>query len=120
MAHFAEIANDGTVLNIIVLDNDDAPDPAPEVSEPAGQEFIRSLGIPGIWVQTSYNSRGGKRTHYLTNEVIDDTHFRYNYATVGGTFDPTFGSDGAFIPPKPTEGEWTLDPATATWVEVTA
>ena len=49
MAHFARVA-DGTVREVIVVSNDDAP------TEAAGQAFIASIGLDGQWVQTSYNN----------------------------------------------------------------
>lgn len=48
MAHFARI-QDGTVRQVIVVSNDDAP------TEAAGKAFITSIGLTGEWVQTSYN-----------------------------------------------------------------
>lgn len=54
MAHFAQMTN-GLVSDVIVVSNDDCDNlPFPE-SEPVGQAFIASLGIPGDWLQTSYN-----------------------------------------------------------------
>lgn len=71
MAYFAEIDSNGSVLRVISINNDNAPDPAPDHSEPLGQEFIRDvLGIPGTWVQTSYNGS-----------------FRGKYAGIGDTWD---------------------------------
>jgi hypothetical protein len=60
--------------------------------------------LGGTWVKTSYNA--------ATNG------YRFNYAGIGYTFDATKGSDGAFIPPKPTCGhiELTLDETTCRWV----
>jgi hypothetical protein len=49
MAHFARIEN-GTVREVIVVANDDAP------TEAAGQAFIAAIGLAGDWVQTSYNN----------------------------------------------------------------
>jgi len=48
MAHFARI-DGGIVREVIVVHNNDAPD------EASGQAFIASLGLAGVWVQTSYN-----------------------------------------------------------------
>lgn len=48
MAHFARIEN-GTVREVIVVHNDEAPD------EATGQAFLASIGLDGGWVQTSYN-----------------------------------------------------------------
>ena len=86
MAHFAQII-DGIVQQVIVVSNNDCPDPAPD-NEAQGQTFIASLGLPGEWVQTSYNGS-----------------FRYNYAGIGYTWDATAD---AFYAPQPYPS-WTLD-----------
>ena len=49
MAHFAKVES-GTVREVIVVSNDDAP------TEAAGKAFIASIGLSGEWVQTSYNN----------------------------------------------------------------
>jgi len=54
MAHFAKI-EDGKVVNVIVLKNEDCGGGSLPDSEPIGQAFIASLGIAGEWKQTSYN-----------------------------------------------------------------
>jgi len=86
MAHFAEII-DGKVVRVIVVSNNDCPDPAPD-NEAQGQAFIASLGLPGKWVQTSYSSS-----------------FRFNYAGIGWTWDSVAG---AFYAPQPF-ASWILD-----------
>lgn len=85
MAHFAELGQDNTVLQVIVVGNGSINNlPFPE-SEPVGVAFCQSLFGSGTnWAQTSYNAS-----------------FRYNYAGIGYTFDPTPAPNGAFIPPKP-------------------
>jgi hypothetical protein len=81
MAHFAHIEN-SIVQQVIVVSNDDAPDPYPE-SEPIGQAFIADvLGLPGVWLQTSYHGT-----------------FRGLYAGIGYTYDPT--ADEFVPPPNP-------------------
>lgn len=81
MAHFAEII-DNTVNNVIVVSNDDCDNlPFPE-SEPYGQAFIASLGLEGVWLQTSYNA-----------------NFRGYYAGIGYTYDALLGEYGEFVPP---------------------
>ena len=90
MAYFAKLDDNNTVLRVISVSNDDAPDPAPEVSEPLGQALIASIGLPGRWVQTSYNGT-----------------FRGRYAGIGYTYDPI---DDRFIAPQPYPS-WTLDDA---------
>jgi hypothetical protein len=81
MAHFAQIVGD-TVVQVIVVGNDDCAGGTFPESEPAGQEFIASLGLPGEWKQTSYNN-----------------NFRGTYAGIGYKYDsqldefiaPTYG-----------------------------
>ena len=101
MSHFAEIDSDGTVQRVIV----------------AEQNFIYSgsMGDPDTWVQTSYNTRGGK--HYPEgSDVSDGDGLRKNYAGVGCTYDRT---RDAFIWPKPFPS-WTLVEATCQWKPPTA
>jgi hypothetical protein len=93
MAYFAELDDNNTVLRVISVSNADAPDLAPEVSEPLGQAFIASIGLAGRWVQTSYNGT-----------------FRGRYAGIGYTYDPI---DDRFIAPQPYPS-WTLD-ANGNW-----
>ena len=88
MAHFAKIVN-STVEQVIVINDQDAPDPAPNNSEPIGQAFIRDvLGLDGEWVQTSYNGT-----------------FRAHYAGIGYTWDTI---NQVFYPPQPYPS-WYLD-----------
>lgn len=63
MAHFAKM-NGNIVEQVIVVSNDDAP------TEAAGQAFITSIGLDGVWLQTSYNN-----------------NFRGRYAGIGYTYD---------------------------------
>jgi hypothetical protein len=116
MAYFCEIDESGTVLRVIAISNDDAPDPATTHSEPLGQAFIASLGLPGEWRQTSYNN-----------------NFRKQYCGPGFTYDadadvfvapqpfPSWTLDAAHDwqppTPMPEEGEWLWDEGTTSWVE---
>jgi hypothetical protein len=81
----------------------------------AEQDFIDSYddGIPGQWIQTSYNTRGG--IHYQPNTNIpsnDQTKaLRKNYAGIGFTYDPV---RDAFIPAKP-YNSWLLNEDTCLW-----
>ena len=120
MANFAHISASGTVTSTIVVSNNDAPDPAPTESEPLGQAFIASLGLPGEWRQTSYNGS-----------------IRKQYAGIGYRYDAdadvfiapqpfpswTLDADHDWQPPTPMPlegGPWTWDEDTLSWVEVTA
>jgi hypothetical protein len=76
MAHWAEINKQKKVIRVVVGDNND----------PNGDEGYQWLldNLGGTWVKTSYNSK-----------------IRYNYASVGYSYDP---DSDAFIAPKPTCG----------------
>jgi hypothetical protein len=83
MAHFARIGDDEIVREVIVISDDNCPDPAPD-NEQQGQAFIANvLGLAGEWKQTSYNG-----------------NFRGTYAGVGYTYDPDLDE---FVPPPVTE-----------------
>jgi hypothetical protein len=89
MAYFAHIDTDGTVVQVISVSNDDAPDPAPEHSEPLGQAFIAEvLGLAGAWVQTSWSGK-----------------IRKQYCGPGYRYD---ADADVFIAPQPFPS-WTLD-----------
>lgn len=82
MAHFARIENT-TVTEVIVISDDNCPDPAPD-NEAQGQAFIADvLGLSGTWLQTSYNG-----------------NFRGIYAGVGYTYDSDLD---VFVQPPPRE-----------------
>ena len=96
MSHFAEIDNNGIVKRIIVAD----------------QDYINSgaVGSASNWIQTSYNTRGGK--HYPPDsDTSDGDGLRKNYAGVGFLYDET---KDAFIAPQPF-ASWTLDNDTCCW-----
>lgn len=89
MAYFAEVDATGTVLRVISISDSDAPDPAPTNSEPIGQNYIANvLGVPGQFVQTSYNA-----------------NFRKQYASPGFSYDTVAD---VFISPQPYPS-WALD-----------
>ena len=87
MSYFAQLNQNNVVLQVIAISNNDAPDPYP-ASEALGQSFIASLGLEGVWRQTSYH--GNIRAHY---------------AGIGYTYDD---QADVFIPPQPYPS-WTLD-----------
>lgn len=91
MAYFAEMDDAGTVLRVIVVHDNDAPD------EPKGIAFCRGLfGEKTRWAQTSYTGKERK-----------------NYAGPGYTLDAKLD---AFVPPKPRE-DAVLDEQSARWIE---
>ena len=96
MSHFAKVV-DGIVTTVIV----------------AEQEFIDTYddGIPGEWIQTSYNTSGGK--HYTPNSRDEDDGvvLRKNYAGISYIYDKT---RDAFYAPQPYPS-WTLNEDTCCW-----
>lgn len=100
MGHWAKLNDANVVTEVLVADDD------------AEQWLVDTFG--GTWVRTSYNTFGG--VHYTNGEPSDDQTkaFRYNYAGVGDTFLPDFGTDGAFVRDAPFPS-WVLNPETALW-----
>jgi len=111
MSHYAKVI-DGLVTEVIVAD----------------ENFISALS--GNWIQTSYNTMGGK--HYTQEEVttkfadvdgveqeLTQTEFvedgtgglRKNFAGIGYTYDST---RDAFYAPQP-YASWTLNEDTCIW-----
>lgn len=105
MGHMAKI-EDGVVV-FVTVSRDEDDNRELEISAETGEMYRR----------TSYNTRGGVHYDPVTGEPSADQSkaFRFNYAGVDWSWDPDFGPDGAFIPPRPFPS-WTLDTLTATWV----
>ncbi len=98
MAHFARVNIQGKVTSVIV----------------AEQDFISTLPDSGMWVQTSYNMRGGVHYDPHTGEPSADQSkaLRKNYAGIGYTYD---AQRDAFIPPKP-HAAAVLNEQTCLWI----
>jgi len=96
MGHYAKV-EDGVVTQVIV----------------AEQDFIDTgaMGDPSLWIQTSYNTRGG--VHYAPDSDTPDegVALRKNYAGIGYTYDT---ERDAFIAPK-LFASWTLNEDTCYW-----
>ena len=86
MSHFAKVES-RKVTQVIV----------------AEQSFIDTLPDSTDWIQTSYNTYGGKHP--------DGRPLRKNYAGIGYTYDK---AKDAFISPKPYK-TWTLNNDTCLW-----
>ena len=90
MAHFAQIDDRNTVIQVLVVDQD--------------QIDTGLLGDPKTWIQTSYNTAGGVH-------AAGGTPLRKNFAGVGMTYDPV---RDAFIPEQP-YASWVLDEDSCLW-----
>jgi len=94
MAHFARV-DDGTVVDLIVVSNDDCGGGDFPDSEPIGQAFIAALAagdarLEGTWLQTSYND-----------------NFRGRLGQIGFTYDPDVDE---FIAPDAPEPDDATEP----------
>lgn len=95
MAYFARIEQ-GIVTEVLAVSDE---------QEHRGQDFLADdLGLGGVWVQTSYNTRGGVH-------INGGTPLRKNYAGIGYTYDE---QRDAFIPPKP-YASWVLNEESCLW-----
>jgi hypothetical protein len=94
MAHYAKVINN-IVIEVIV----------------AEQDFIDNLPDKWAWVQTSYNTYGGKHYDPETREVDSKPPLRKNYAGIGFRYDKELD---AFIPPQPYPS-WKLNTDTCLW-----
>ena len=95
MAHFARINALGIVTQLIV----------------AEQDFIDARDDFDSWVQTSYNTRGGKHYDPETGLEDDNTPLRKNFAGIGFKYDI---ERDAFIPPRPF-ASWNINEDTCWW-----
>jgi hypothetical protein len=103
MAHYAFLDDHGFVCEVITGRDED--DLAAGVT--SWEDYYGAVRGHRC-LQTSYNTRGGQHLN-------GGTPFRGNYAGIGFTYDEALD---AFIPPKPSDGEWVLDETTFSWVEV--
>lgn len=87
MSHFARVNAQGIVEQVIV----------------AEQDFIDALPDKTSWVQTSYNTHGGKHP--------EGRPLRKNYAGIGYIYDP---QRDAFYTPRPYPS-WILNEETCLW-----
>jgi len=88
MAHFAELDENNTVLQVIVVHNNELLDTSGNESEAKGVEFCSTLFGHTNWVQTSYNN-----------------NIRKQFAGTGYTYD---SDKDIFVAPSPYPS-WSLD-----------
>jgi len=96
MGHYAKVV-DNIVTKVIVAEAD------------YFDTFVDTSA--GKWIQTSYNTYGGKHYNPETREEDDGTPLRKNFAGVGFTYN---AEKDAFIPRKPFQS-WVLDEDTCLW-----
>jgi hypothetical protein len=108
MAHFAKISDTSQVLTVHVVNNSDMLNADGVEDESVGQAYLEkhSNWPAQMWIQTSYNTKGGKH-----NSGDDSKALRGNYAGIGYTWDT---ENNIFLSPKP-YASWVLNTTDAQW-----
>ena len=113
MAHFAKLGSNGKVIQVLTLNNGDMLNADGVEDESVGQQYLETHNNwpAQMWIQTSYNTSGGKYRNQDGTEGDVSKAFRGNYAGIGMTYDE---DNDIFIGKKPF-ASWVLDVATASW-----
>ena len=115
MAHFAKIGDTSKVLGVHVVNNSDILNGDGVEEESVGQQYLeRHSNWPALmWIQTSFNTHGGKHYDPQTGELSADQSkaLRGNYAGIGYTWD----EDNNLIYPKKPHASWVLNTSEARW-----
>lgn len=108
MAHFAKLDDNNRVLQVVVVDNNDAP------TEEAGQQFLENVfgWQASKWKQTSYNTYGGIHYDQYRNPSADQSKaLRANFAGIGDVYNQEHDLFTG-LQPFPS---WTLNTTTGYW-----
>ena len=115
MAHFAKLGSNSKVIQVLTLDNKDMLNADGKEDESVGQQYLeKHNNWPAqMWIQTSYNTRGGKHYDNKTGELSADQSkaLRGNYAGIGHIWDE---DNNIFYGKKPYTS-WVLNTTTASW-----
>jgi hypothetical protein len=114
MAHFAKLGANGKVIQVLTLNNSDMLNADNQQDEAVGQQYLEQHNNwpAQMWIQTSYNTRGGKHYDADGNESADQSKaLRGNYAGIGYTWD----EDNEIFWPKKPHASWTKNTTTASW-----
>lgn len=127
MAHWAKIDENNIVISVVVTPNE---------NDDEGESLL-SENMPGTWIKTSYNTRGGVHYDSATGEPSEDQGkaLRGNFAGIGMVYDAEL--DAFYAPkifdswilneekyeweapsPKPTEGgPWVWNESSQSWMK---
>jgi len=108
MAHFAKIGINSKVIGVHVVTNKNMLNADGVEDESVGQQYLeRHNNWPApMWIQTSYNTRGGKHS-----SGDDSKALRGNYAGLGFIWDE---DNNIFYTKKP-HASWVLNTSEARW-----
>ena len=106
MAHFAKLGANSKVIQVLTLNNGDMLNADGVEDESVGQQYLeRHNNWPAqMWIQTSYNTLGGKHK-------LGGTPLRGNYAGIGYIWD----EDNNLFYPKSPYPSWVLNTSEARW-----
>ena len=111
MAHFAKIGLNSKVIGVHAVNDSDVTNAHGVEDEEIGRQFLERIHGWPIWIQTSYNTRGGK--HYTDGSLSADQTkaLRKNYAGIGMIWD----EDKDMFYSKQPYPSWTLDESKGLW-----
>ena len=122
MAHFAKLGANSKVIQVLTLNNSDMLNADGVEDEAVGQQYLETHNNwpAQMWIQTSYNTSGGKHYIVTTNEDGTQTRtesadqskaLRGNYAGIGYTWD----EDNQIFWPKKPHASWVKHNESASW-----
>jgi hypothetical protein len=113
MAHFAKLGANGKVIQVLTLNNSDMLNADNQQDEAVGQQYLEQHNNwpAQMWIQTSYNTRGGKYYNQDGTEGDQSKALRGNYAGIGYTWD----EDNEIFWPKKPHASWSKNTTTASW-----
>jgi hypothetical protein len=114
MAHFAKLGANGKVIQVLTLDNIDMLNADGVEDEAIGQQYLEQHNNwpAEMWIQTSYNTMGGKYYNSDNTEHSDQSKaYRGNYAGIGFIWD----EDNQIFWPKKPFTSYTKNISTASW-----
>jgi len=106
MASFAKIGLNSKVISVHSVNDKDCQDAAGVEDEEVGRQYLEQIHHYPLWIQTSYNTRGGKH-----KSGDDSKALRGNHAGIGMTYDE---DNNIFITKKP-YASWVLNMTDANW-----
>jgi len=112
MAHFAKIGLNSKVIAVHAVNDSDLLNADGVEDESVGIQFLERIHGWPLWVQTSYNTSGGKHYDEKPTESADQSKaLRKNYAGISMIWDE---DKDMFYEKQPYAG-WIINESTARW-----
>lgn len=122
MAHFAQLDENNTVIEVVVISNEDLLDENGVEQESLGLEVCRNIfGQNTGWVQTSYNNNFRKKYAGVGDKYVASADVFYSPVGPFPSWVLDSNYDWQSPVPKPDDGKsYYWDEGSLTWVEVPA